>query len=530
MRGFGRGTFVALVAALVALGCAPAAQAGESQWRQAVAEHTGKVPAAFDERLRYALPDGTLRVMVALADRDAATESLVAATTTWHRWYGDAPRFLGRVTPAQLKALVASPSVRFVEPDYPITLSTSGSTLDIHARSLNGAGTGVWSFNAGGGPLGALTSDVAGLTPDQASGAGATVAIIDSGIDNTHQDFGRFDCRGTPYQPCDTRIKRTVVADHLVGDGADFQGLPTTEAASGHGTHVAGIVAGNGTYTRDGDVDPERYGGDGYVFGVAPQASLVSVKNGDTLWAGLSGFGLQWVLDHHDEYGIRVINNSWGCVGGCAFDGDSATAQMFRDLYEAGVLVLFAAGNDGGSDEGEAFSGNAQSPYVLGVAAYDHTNHQLADFSSRGDGSTTLASPATWTPQSESADGVRRPDIAAPGVNVWAARTLTGGAASLIPRVNTGDVTGGGGSGFVPYATMSGTSMATPHVAGAAAVLFGACPQASTLDVMRALMTGAAAGKVLKTGGSGVAQPFEAGYGGLDVRASLDWLQTQPSC
>jgi subtilisin family serine protease len=516
-----------LAAALVALACAPTAQGATAHdWNAAVGVHRAKVPAEFGERLGYALPDGTLRVMVALDRRDAATKAFVRSSTTWLAWYGGSPRFLGRVTPAQLSTLLGSQRVRFVEPDYPLVPTMSGAALDTHARGPGG----VWSFDPAAGPLGALTSGIGTLTPDQAAGKGATVAIIDSGIDETHKDFGGFDCVPQPYQPCNSRIKHTVVIDHLAGAGADFQGLPTTEAASGHGTHVAGIIAGNGYYTRDGDQDQARYGGDGFIFGVAPQASLVSVKNGDTLWAGLSSYGLQWVLDHHAEYGIRAINNSWGCLGGCSFNGSSATAQQFKDLYEAGVLVLFAAGNDAGGADGAAFSGNAQSPYVLGVAAYNHVDHRLADFSSRGVGTTTLADPSTWTPESEGPNGVRRPDVAAPGVSIWSARTLTGGAASVEPRANANDVTGGGSSGFVPYAQMSGTSMATPHVAGAAALLVSACPEAGTLDLMRAIMAGAVYGKVLKTDGSAAAEPFEAGYGGLDVRASMDWLGRTGKC
>jgi subtilisin family serine protease len=533
-----RPTILALTAAaLIALAGASSANAADTSWltsaaSSALQQHADKVPAEFNDRLKYALPDGTLRVMVATQRRDAQVEGFVAGATSKVQWYGSSPRFLALVTPAQLVTLLDSPVITFVEPDYRLTPAMSGASLDTHARSATGDGTGVWSFDPAGGTFGALRPDATGLTADSATGKGVTAAIIDSGIDETHKDFGGFSCQPGAYAPCESRIKRTVVLDHLVGDGFDFQGLPTTEAFSGHGTHVAGIIGGNGFYTRDGDADAARYGGDGYVFGVAPQADLISIKNGDAIWAGLSSFGLEWLIEHGRENGVRVVNNSWGCIGGCSFDGNSASAQQFRDLYNAGIVVTFAAGNDAGGEDGAAFSGNAQSPYVIGVAAYDHTNHQLADFSSRGQkaGTGTLADPATWTPQSEPANGLRRPDVAAPGVNVWSARTLTGGAASLIPRVNTNDVTGGGSSGFVPYAQMSGTSMATPHVVGAVTLLASACPAAAPLDIMRSVMAGAVRDKVTKTASSVVAEPFEVGYGGLDIRRSLDWLRTQPVC
>ena len=338
-------------------------------------------------------------------------------------------------------------------------------------------------------------------------------------------------CTAGPYMPCNSRIVKTVVTEHLIGGFPDPSGsFPTTEAASGHGTHVAGTVGGNAYYGRDGDDDPARYGADGYNFGVAPESNLISVKNGDSQSAGLSSFGLQWQLDHAAEYGIRVSSNSWGCLGGCSFNGSSATAQLFRDLYQAGVLVVFASGNDAGGPDGARLSGNSQSPYVLGVAAYDDVNHQLADFSSRGQAAAPLPDPATWTPESEPANGYRRPDIAAPGVSIWSARTLTGGTTTIIPRVNLNDPLGGGSGGFVPYAQISGTSMAAPHVSGAAALLFAACPQAEVLDVMRALMTGANAGLVTKTGGGAVAEPFEVGYGALDARSGVDSLLSQPVC
>lgn len=496
----------------------------------ALAVNADKIPVEFRERLRWTLPDGTLRVMVTLLGRNSDVEAFVDNVTTWVHWYGDAPRFLGRVTQEQLVTLLDADVVTFVEPDYPITNFMATSTLDVHARSIAPDPTAVWWFDPAEGPMGALKSNVPGLSADQVTGAGVTVAVTDSGVDRTHRDFGGWDCEAGPYQPCESRITRAVSVEHMIDAGADpGDSLPTTEFASGHGTHVAGTIAGNGYYTRDGDVDPDRYGADGHNFGVAPQANLISTKNGDTLWAGLSNAGLQWQLDHADEYGIRVSSNSWGCLGGCSFNGNSATGQLFRDMHRAGIVVVFAVGNDGGNQSGTRFSGYAQSPYVLGVANYDDTNHFLASTSSRGS-DNTLPDAATWTPESEPVNGERRPDVGAPGTSIWSARTLTGGVASGAPRTNINDVTGGQGSGFVPYALMSGTSMATPHVAGAAAVLFSACPAATPVDVMRAVMAGADANEIFKTSGGGIAEPFEVGHGSLEVRRSVDWLMNQTVC
>ena len=503
---------------------------------QAVSSHNDKLPLEFSERLQYAQPDGTLRVMVALGGRNPSIDRFVEANTTAVKWYSASPSFYATVTPKQLAVLLEAAFVTFVEPDYPITHTLAISVPEAKARGTAGA-PGVWSFDKSAGTRGALRSDVAGLDVNQATGKGVTVAVVDSGIDKTHRDFGGWNCEHTnPYEPCESRVTRTVTAEHIVGPGFDFgDDLPTTDLVSGHGTHVAGIVGGNAYYVRDGGADGQAFaqdlhGGDGFTFGVAPQASLMNVKNGDSQWAGLGSFGLDWLATNAGRYGVRVANNSWGCPGGCTFNGNSATNQTYKALYNAGVVVTFAAGNDGGTNNGTALNGSSQSPYVLGVASYDATNRQLASSSSRGSSAAALPDAASWTPASEPVNGHRRPDVAAPGVSIYSAANLTGGTSAGIPRQSTADIEGGFGCCFDEYRVMGGTSMATPHVSGAAALLFSACPTATTLDAMRAIMVGANKTRVLKTASTTVAQPFEVGYGGLDVKASLTWLISQPAC
>lgn len=493
----------------------------------AIAANPEKLPKEFFQRLKWTLPDGTLRVMVALADRNTAIEDFVGDNTTWVQWYGDAPRFLGRVTQDQMATLLNTDVITFVEPDYPITNFMSTSTLDVHARSLAADGTGVWSYSAGPNG-GSLVSDVPGLSVDQATGKGVTVAITDSGIDKTHRDFGGWNCAAGPFQPCQSRIRAAITIDHIVGAGAEpGPAMPTTEAASGHGTHVAGTIAGNAYYSRFRSApDAATYAPDGHNFGIAPQASLISTKNGDSQSAGLSTFGLQWQLDNAEELDIRVSSNSWGCPGGCSFNGNSAMARLLKDMYGAGIVVVFAAGNDGAGSDGLS---NAQSPYALGVANYDDGNHRLASSSSRGT-DNTLPTASTWTPESEPVNGEPRPDVGAPGTAIWSARTLTGGTSAGAGRVNVGDLATGSSGGTREYVQMTGTSMSTPHVAGAAALLFSACPTATPLDVMRAVMAGADPTEILKTSGTQTAQPSEIGYGSLEIRRSVDWLRGQTVC
>ncbi len=211
--------------------------------------------------------------------------------------------------------------------------------------------------------------------------------------------------------------------DGKVKESQDFSGSPTgTEDHFGHGTHVAATIAGTGA------------GAGGTRKGVAPKADLLVGKV-----LGDDGYGYDsWIIAGMEwaaSEGAKVVNMS---LGGEATDGTDPLSQAVNDITaQTGTLFVVAAGNEG-QDETVGTPGAAAS--ALTVGAVDRED-KLADFSSRGP---------------RLGDAGLKPEITAPGVDIIAARAT--GTAMGQPVDNL-------------YTAASGTSMATPHVAGAAALL-----------------------------------------------------------
>ncbi|MEV5960771.1 S8 family serine peptidase [Kribbella sp. NPDC051952] len=231
-------------------------------------------------------------------------------------------------------------------------------------------------------------------------GSGVEVAVLDTGVDQTHPDLAG-----------------------KVKEAQDFSGSPTgPEDHFGHGTHVAATIAGTGA------------GANGTRKGVAPKADLLVGKV-----LGDDGYGYDsWIIAGMEwaaAEGAKVVNMS---LGGEATDGTDPLSQAVNDITaRTGTLFVVAAGNEG-QDETVGTPGAAAS--ALTVGAVDRTD-QLADFSSRGP---------------RLGDAGLKPEITAPGVDIIAAR-----AAGTIMGQPVDEL----------YTAASGTSMATPHVAGAAALL-----------------------------------------------------------
>jgi serine protease AprX len=263
------------------------------------------------------------------------------------------------------------------------------------------------------------------------TGRGVTVTVLDSGIDGTHPDLSSG-----------SKVVQNV---KVVGDPFGLtapivlENLATSDTTSGHGTHCASTVAG--TASASG----------GRYRGVAPDAQLVGVGAGEliVILSALEGF--DWILQNQALYNIRVVSNSWGTTG--AFDPADPINVASRTAHDRGIVVVFAAGNEGPGNN--TLNPYSVAPWVIGVAAGNKDGQTLADFSSRG----------------VPGDSLYRPTVTAPGVDIVAARALTGviTVAGLPSDVELG-------ADAVRYTTMSGTSMATPHVAGVAALMLEANP------------------------------------------------------
>jgi serine protease AprX len=270
-----------------------------------------------------------------------------------------------------------------------------------------------------------------------ADGRGVGIAIIDSGIDATHPDLQL----GTKVVQ-NVKIVGASAEDSPTGSAivTVLENLPTSDTSSGHGTHVASTAAGTGAASG------------GYYTGVAPGAHLVGIGTGDTLFIFYALEGFDYAIANRDRYGIKVISNSWGSTmdPGEAFDPNNPINEASKAAHDLGMTVLFAAGNSGpGTDTMNRYS---IAPWVIGVANCLKDGATLSNSSSRG----------------RYQDDLVRPTITAPGTDIVAARAPN----TVLPPL-AADADANLQPEWIPYyTTMSGTSMATPHVAGVVALLY----------------------------------------------------------
>lgn len=288
-------------------------------------------------------------------------------------------------------------------------------------------------------------------------GKGQSIVIIDSGI-HPHAD-----------------LKDKVVA------WKDFSRQKKTKMFDdyGHGTNVAGVAAGSGAKSN------------GEISGIAPEADLVGLRI-TTVAEAIKA--LQWCVENKDEMGLKVVNMSLGEVArrGYRFD---PWAQAVEKATEAGLVVVVAAGNEG--PNAGSVSTPGIHPSAITVGAYDTK------------GTPEPEDDTVWRKSSQgpTIDGLKKPDVLAPGVAIFG--PLAPGSTLDEPALpHRGD----------DYFAISGTSQATPMIAGLAAILLEANPDLTTEQLRSILKQSSQPAPVHPALG----QPAADGAGLVDAEKALD--------
>jgi len=340
-----------------------------------------------------------------------------------------------------------------------------------------------------------------------ADGSGVGIAIVDSGV-SSEPDFNNL-----------LLFSRVCASVNFV------PGSTTTRDECGHGTHVAGIAAGNGSSSNLILVYTKTF------YGIAKNANIISVKVLDQHGQGTVSqviSGIQWCVSHKSTYNVRVLNLSLGHPVTESYATDPL-CQAVEQAWKGGIVVVCAAGNDGrlngsqttgAANEGWGTNyGSIESPgndpYVITVGAtktYDglRAHDRISTYSSRG--------PSIG-------DHILKPDIIAPGnhvISVEDQSTYLVGAYASTNQVPYSyyTLTGSVLHDNRPtnrYFVLSGTSMAAPVVSGAVAMMLQKSPSLSPDTVKVRLMV--PADKWCDPNGN--YDPFTYGAGYLNIPASI---------
>ncbi len=340
-----------------------------------------------------------------------------------------------QVPTAALAQLAASPLVRSLSIDAPV--QSAGVLM----------GKGGKNSGAGAIPAANTYLETLNVRPVWAMGLrgqGIGVAVIDSGI-SPDNDF--------------SSIK--VAAKFNAG-------ATTTNDMFGHGTHVAGILAGNGNDSG------------GAFSGIAPGVDLINLKIGDDQGLATESdivAAMQWVLENKATYNIRVVNLSVNSTVQQSYHVSPLNAAA-EILWFNGIVVVTATGNKTSANGfNPLLLAPANDPFVITVGASDE----------KGDGTRKNDSIASFTAYDQTSDGFVKPDLMAPGVDIVSVLS----ANSLWRTQHADRVTANG-----QYFRLSGASMATPMVTGAVALLLQAEPNLTPDQVKYRLLQ--TAGKVGK--------------------------------
>jgi serine protease AprX len=309
-------------------------------------------------------------------------------------------------------------------------------------------------------------------------GAGIGIAIIDSGVTSWHDDLGDA---STGRQ----RVDRFV-------DFVNERQAPYDDY--GHGTHVAGIIAGNGLDSS------------GRRSGIAPGSHVIALKVLDGQGRGRISdviAALDYVVSNKDALNIRIANLSVATGVYESYNADPLTLAA-RSAFDAGIVVVAAAGNNGRDRDGHTQYGGitapGNAPWVLTVGASSHmgtidrADDTIAAFSSRGP--TAI-------------DRHIKPDLVAPGVGI---ESLSDPDSAFYSAKSPYLLSGTVATSYLPYLSLSGTSMAAPVVSGTVALMLQANPSLTPSQVKTILR---------RTAESRQYDRLTQGAGFLDARSAV---------
>ena len=398
--------------------------------------------AAAPAAQRAALKDGTAILQVRDGGARAKLRSALAARGLRAQPLKVLPMVVVRGPADALRSAARSPDVVSAHPDRRLAFELWQGTPVV---------------------FGGRQAELAALGYD---GRGVNIAIVDSGVDGLHNDLADH-----------------MVANHKVleaGGVATVQGCPPVPENcdwddNGHGSHVAGIAAGDGTESA------------GFYKGIAPGAGVVgySVGFGPSILFPVVAY------DHilaNPQLGVKVVNSSFGVTGGGRFDSTDPINQATKRLHAAGITVVFSNGNSGTNAAGtptgasdcsqtgasDACKTNPYSvaPWVLSAAGGrkdvdgPRSAQQLSFYSARGDPDPQVA------PSGETID--YSPTLTAPGTNVRSVLdpTATPNSAITISNDPSAATPPPGKEALEAFYTpLTGTSMAAPALTGAVAVM-----------------------------------------------------------
>jgi serine protease AprX len=450
-HGFGgllRGAAFSLIAILlIALAGSPALAARGGRWKV--------ISQDLREKLNNGSPSDRVRLVISLNGADpvfvAARVEALGGKVRKH--FKNVDEMSLELPLGSVPALSDIDGVDYIAPDRDVT------SLASHLETTTGASQVSAST---GGLLQSLLSTL--------DGTGVGVAVLDSGVDGEHNDLKD-----------ELRSKRRVVLS------LDFTGRGSLDDPYGHGTHIAAIIAGDGSASAQVGRD---------YTGMAPNANVINFKVLDEYGRGYISnvvAAIDQAISLRNYFNIKVINLSLAAPPVDSYVNDPICKAVER-ATKAGIVVVAAAGNFGLDSNGngnKVYGGITSpgiSPLAITVGATNtfgtdvRSDDTVAPYSSRGPTMSHTTDPVTGQVVY---DNLAKPDLVAPGTRIVAAERSGNLLVSYYPalHVDTGNV-----SNRSRYMSMSGSSMATAVVSGAVALMLQANPGLTPSQVKAILM------------------------------------------